>query len=148
MKRYVFTIWWVVMFLFYACETDESPRTIPPEMVIKKYQEFIDKNRFDAAKNLSTERGKELIEEMEASIPEDLMEYTLLVTKFYEIDCEIEEVSAVCICDLEDDYERYEALYNLVKVDGRWLVDAPEEDMEFEEINEMIDEIIKRGLTN
>ena len=148
MKRYAFIFCCGVIFLLAACESDESPRTIPPEMVIKKYQEFIDKNRFDAAKNLSTERGKEMIEEMEASIPEDLMEYTLLVTKFYEIDCEINGNAATCICDLEDDYERYEALYNLVQVEGRWLVDAPEEDMEFEEINEMIDEIIKRGLTN
>ncbi len=147
MKRYLLLIWWLTIALF-ACQKEVSSKSIPPELVIKKYQEFIDKNRFDAAKNLSTEKGQELIAELQESIPTDLIEQTLLNTRFYEINCKINKNLATCICDLEDDYERYEALYHLVKIDGRWLVDAPEGDMEFEEINEMVDEIINQGLTN
>ena len=30
---------------------------------------------------------------------------------------------------MEDQYEKYTAEYRLVKVEGKWLVDAPEDDM-------------------
>ena len=34
-----------------------------------------------------------------------------------------------CICELEDEYERYKQLFRLVQKDKYWLVDAPDEEI-------------------
>ena len=62
----------------------------------------------------------------------------------------MEKQSANCWCDLEDEYERYEALFSLIQVKGRWFVDVPDEDaaLEYEEIEDIVEEIIERGITN
>lgn len=140
----------VLVLFFGACQNEPAEKIIPPELVIKKYQEFIDQNNFEAAKKLSTPQGQLMIEELQASIPEELMDSTVLTTVFYAINCQIDAEVATCVCDLEDNYERYEALYKLVKIRGKWLVDAPEEEksIDIEEIQEIIEEIVDSGYTN
>ena len=148
MKNYLF-LCSILFICCFACQQIIKPR-IPPERVIKKYQEFIDKNNFDGAKILSTNAGKSFINDLADAIPADLMDSTVIHTQFLNIDCTIEENIAHCLCELEDEYETYEALYTLVNIKGRWLVDAPEEEenLDFEEIEEIVEDILEMGVTN
>ena len=132
----------------FSCNLEPQPK-IPPERVVEKYQELIDKNNFQGAKILSTKNGQLFIDDLAASIPPELLDSTIINTHFLSIDCDIEKYEANCLCEVEDEYESYEALYTLLLVKGRWLVDAPEEEpMDFEEIEEIVEDILEMGITN
>ncbi len=141
-------IHFLLIWSFFSCDFSPKPK-IAPERVVVKYQELIDKNNFKGAKVLSTKNGQAFIDELAASIPKELIDSTIIHTKFLKIDCKIEDDIANCLCEVEDEYERYEALYSLLLVKGRWLVDAPEEEpMDFEEIEDIVEDILDMGITN
>lgn len=134
----------VVAILFVGCQQDPVKTPAPPDKVVRKYQEFIDKNNFNGARALSTIEGRQLIDDIEASIDDELLEETVLNTYFHNITCRVEGRDALCWCDLEDQYERYEALFQLVQVKGRWFIDVPSEDapIDYEKIEEMVEELL------
>ena len=74
-------------------------------------------------------------------IAEDLLDSTVLTTRFLNIDCRQQNDVTYCYCLVEDQYERYETEFKLVRAGGRWLVDAPDEDFRIEDevIEDMID---------
>ncbi len=111
-----------------------------PEEVLKIYQGHFDKNEFELAKALSTQKGKQWIDDISPMILNSPDEATILTTKFHGIDCQIENDTARCECELEDAGERYFADFRLIKVKGNWLVDAPDEDesIEYEDNEEVI----------
>ena len=128
----------------YACQesTGSKDPEVPPETVIKRYQKHVDNNEFASAILLSTAEGAELVQEVAASLTAEELEMAKLNTTFHRIDCEIDEPVAICLCDMEDEYERYTAEFILILEDGKWLVDAPETGQDQAEINEIVDGVL------
>lgn len=124
--------------IFFACQSEPTP----PEEVIQQFQAHIDKNEFAEAKALSTARGQQRLDDLEAIIASELADSTIFNTTFLEIDCQINGDTAHCLCVVQDSYEQYETDYKLVKVNGKWLVDVPEEEsVDEEEFIEMLDSL-------
>jgi hypothetical protein len=113
----------------FACQSEpRQPET--PEEVLQMYQQYIDKNEFNKAKTLSTPAGQEWLAELASIIEDEQPDSTILTTNFISIDCkELEGGALRCECVLEDEYEKYTAEYRLIKSDGQWLVDAPQDDI-------------------
>ncbi len=124
--------------LLIACQPDSSDRQMPeasadPESVVREYQALIDRNQFEAAKALSTDKEDLRLSDMASIIAEQETDSTILNTTFVQIKCAARGDSATCLCLLRDQYEAYDAEYHLIRQDGRWLVDAPEEDFQIDE---------------
>ncbi len=128
-----FTIVLFIATLAYACL--QEPAAIDgfadgeaPESVLRNYQAFVDNNQFEAAKSLSTEAERKRLSELAAMLAEEPAEAAIFTTNFLRIDCQPKRFTAYCQCLVEDDYERYEIMFKLVKTQGNWRVDAPEKD--------------------
>lgn len=130
--------------LLIACQK-ESKLPVAPEAVVKKFQKYIDNNQFEEAKLLSTPRGKERLDDLAEIIRYELEDSTIFSTTFLSVNCSITADTAICICNVKDKYEEeaYETEYKLVKINGQWLVDVPEEEKIEEEefIEEMLDSL-------
>lgn len=139
--------------LFSACggnvdaETDLTsaegiPDTLPntPEELVRLYQSYIDSNLFVQAQQLSTPRSAALHEMMAAIVADTPSDSSLIHTQFLSMDCVVEEEKAVCNCLLKDEYEEYDSEYILVKINGQWLVDSPDEEADFELFEQEIEE--------
>ncbi len=109
-------------------QTDAYPQQ--PEEVIRHYQAHIDSNRFEQAKTYSTEGGKAWIDTLSKIISSssDDLDSTLLHTSFLNIDCKIQQDTAFCNCLAVDQDGEYEVLYQLIRQDGKWKIEAPKED--------------------
>lgn len=147
MKKYFYFIVFPIILLLWSCRDNVFDSDNTPEEVLQRYQHHIDNNEFGPAKDLSTDGGRIWIEELEQSLSGELLDSTILTTTFNQIECEIVQDTALCVCDLEDEFERYDALFRLVKVKNKWLVDAPDEvsDIEYQDIENMLEEILKRS---
>lgn len=112
----------------WSCKSDQK-QVMHPEEVIRHYQGFIDVDRYEDAKALSTPAEQERLDalaEFMASMPSDS---TAIHTIFHKIDCrEIDELTVVCNCRMEDEEGEYEAAFRLVKTSGVWLIDIPDEE--------------------
>ncbi len=117
-----------ILFALTSCKQGE-PEPQKPEEVLKQYQAYIDKNLFEEARGLSTPAGQQWLAELEAIISNEQTDSTVLDTRFLSLSCEGAGDTLKCSCVLEDQYERYTADYRLVRLDGQWRVDAPEEDI-------------------
>ncbi len=119
-----------------------------PAEVIRRYQASIDSNHFLQAKLYSTLSGQAWIDTLSKIINssgEDL-DSTLLQTQFLQIDCQIQQDTALCNCLAEDQDGKYEMTYTLLKVDEKWKVEAPEEDdlwIDEQMIQDMIQQFMK-----
>jgi len=136
MKRYTMYILLLLLAIAQACNNapaaEEDKRT--PEEIIRLFQSHYDKNDFEAAKQLSTAKVQEFLSMLAKQVAADPIDSTLFNTTFIAISCEQKADTAFCKCLLKDDYEdQYETEYKLVKVGGRWLVDASEEDFSTDE---------------
>ncbi len=135
MKRILF---FLIGWSLAGCQSE--PPT--PEAVIRQFQAHIDKNEFAEAKALSTPRGQQRLDDLEAIIAGELADSTIFNTTFLEIDCQIDGDTARCLCLVQDSYEQYKSDYKLVRVNGKWLVDVPEEESaDEEEFIEMLDSL-------
>lgn len=136
MKRYSMYILLLLLAIAQACNNapapEEDKRT--PEEIIRLFQSHYDKNDFESAKQLSTPKVQEFLSMLAKQVAADPIDSTLFNTTFLNISCEQKADTAFCKCLLKDDYEdEYETEYKLVKVGGRWLVDASEDDFSTEE---------------
>lgn len=134
--------------LMFACTEDDTSveedyNNYSPEQVLRKYQDHVDKNEFEAAKKFSTKNEQErlnAVSELIAGEPEDSTIYT---TIFLEISCEETAKKTICDCLIEGFEER--DTFVLMKEKGRWLVDAPEEEINYD-YNEEVEEFIQEEL--
>jgi hypothetical protein len=134
-----------LLLLLFACQ--EDPSTTPAE-VVRLYQAYVDQNEFDKAGELSTPAERKRLQELAQMIAVDA-DSTILHTQFETINCqELDADTVKCDCLLEDQYERYEALFTLVRSGGDWLIDLPEEEsVEYEtEIEAVIDSLLRESL--
>ena len=109
---------------------DTFPNT--PEGVVRLYQSYIDSNLFAQAQRLSTPRSAALHEMMAAIVADTPSDSSLIHTQFLTLNCVVQQDTAVCNCLLKDEYEEYASEYILIKSDGQWLVDLPDEEGDFE----------------
>lgn len=123
--------------LFSACkqtapeeQADEDPlaHLDTPEDVVRQYQSFMDSSKFDKAKLLSTPKGADLMDALASAFADEPLDSSILHTVFLELNCTERGDSAFCACKLKDEYETYDARFTLIKLDGRWLVDPPDEE--------------------
>lgn len=135
----IICFWGLVILLVSSCQPDQ-PVAESPEEVLKVYQKHFDRNEFELAKAYSTKTGQKWLDEISPLMMSDNEQNSILNTTFHKIDCQIEADTATCFCKLEDENELYEATYLLIKVDGIWLVDAPDEDesIEYEDDEEIM----------
>ncbi|HMO40963.1 MAG TPA: hypothetical protein PKC76_11660 [Saprospiraceae bacterium] len=134
-----FLLFLTILLATYACQREPKlPES--PEDVIRKFQGYIDNNQFAEAKTLSTPRGQERLDDLEAIITGELADSTIFNTTFLSINCQITADTARCLCSVRDNYEAYETDYKLIRINGQWLVDVPEEEVvNEEEFIEMLD---------
>ncbi len=140
-KDYLFFLTLIALIVIvFSCQSESgsSDEHNTPENVLKLYQRHFDKNEFEHAKKLSTEAGKRWIEDIAPMIVNEFSDSTILTTVFNSLDCTIEKDTALCFCELEDDNESYTAFYRLIKIQDRWLVDAPDEEVSIEYEDEEI----------
>ena len=132
--------------LLWSCGTDAEGQGPPasPEEVLRAYQDHIDNNDFEKAKALSTPGERARLDAWAQRIlSHRYRDAAIMTSVFLDIDCEVADDMARCLCLVEDEYERYETEYVLVKRKGRWLVDAPEEQYQIrqEDIERMMEYI-------
>ncbi|MCB0552573.1 MAG: hypothetical protein KDD02_03395 [Phaeodactylibacter sp.] len=121
-----------------GCKNEPAP-PVMPEDVLKQYQGYIDKNDFVAARKLSTPAGQQWLVELAKIIASEQADSTMLDTRFLSLHCEGQSDTLLCSCVLQDQYEKYPAEYRLIRMDGQWLVDAPQEEIIIE--NDVIESI-------
>ena len=109
-------------FLFFACQPASSP-----ESVVRQWQSHIDHNEFEKAKALSAPRTEALLSWMEALLSEMDADSVITQTDFKEINCSENGDKAVCYYTLEEDGQTFYDSFLLVRINGKWLVDLPEE---------------------
>lgn len=109
--------------LLLSCQKGDRPAT-RPEVVVQQYQDYIDNNRFEAARRISTAEEGRRLNQLAADMAKETDE-AILNTRFLSIDCEEKNGIALCLCDLQDQYEEYSLVYKLVRSGNSWLMDAP-----------------------
>ncbi|PHN04221.1 hypothetical protein [Flavilitoribacter nigricans] len=125
-----------------AATDTESASKIPvtPEEVVRQYQAYVDSNQFELAQSLSTSRSAPLHEMMATIVADTPSDSSLIHTQFVSLNCDVRQDTAICNCLLRDEYEEYDSEYILIKTDGRWLVDLPDEEGDFELFEQETDE--------
>lgn len=104
-----------------------------PEEVVRQYQVYYDQNQFAEAKELSTPAERQRLDDLKAIIESEPADSTIFTTTFLSINCQTNKDTAICLCEVRDIEEPYTTEYKLIKIDGQWLIDAPEEEIEVEE---------------
>lgn len=131
MKSFLLFCWIGLVFLS-ACQREPKlPNT--PETVVRQYQAYYDKNEFDEAKRLSTAAEKQRLDDLRTIIESEPADSTIFTTTFLNIKCQTNKDTAICICEVKDIEEPYTTEYKLVRLNGQWLIDAPEDEVEIEE---------------
>lgn len=153
--RFFITLFLGLSLIINSCKNDKAGQNtetvlvrqdvdLEPEEMIKLYQSYIDSNRFEEAKQLSTTAGRNWIDKLAILINSmEQIDSTMLQTSFKSILCSEKNDTAYCNCLLVDRDGEYDQFYQLVKVEGYWKVDAPEEDPLFID-DEAIQEQIKQ----
>ncbi|MEM6698449.1 MAG: hypothetical protein AAF599_08635, partial [Bacteroidota bacterium] len=114
-----------------------------PEQVLRKYQNHVDKNEFEAAKKFSTQNERKRLDAVAELIAAEPSDSTIYTTVFLEVNCEETAEKAVCACLIEGFEER--DTFVLMKEKSGWLVDAPEEEINYD-YNEEVEEFIQEEL--
>lgn len=123
-----------------ACQKTETP-----ESVVRQWQAHIDNNEFEQAKALSSPQTAELISWMQALLTDmDAAEY-ITQTTFTELKCRENGDQAVCYYTIEEEGEIFQDSFILVRINGKWLVDLPDEE-DFDEEEGDWDELYEQFL--
>ncbi|MBK7409961.1 MAG: hypothetical protein IPJ40_19080 [Saprospirales bacterium] len=109
-------------FLLFACQPANSP-----ESVVRQWQSHVDHNEFEKAKVLSAPRTEALLSWMEVLLSEMDADSVVTQTDFKEINCKESGDKAVCYYTMEEEGQTFYDSFLLVRIDGKWLVDLPEE---------------------
>ena len=128
---------------FLSCTSNtEAPYT--PEEVLRLYQGYIDSNEFEDAKKFCTPSERKRLDKLARSISNEMIDSTIFTTTFLKVNCQRDKEYVICNCLVQDDYEKYYADYALVKMNGQWLVDAPEEVIiiQPDEVDNMVEDFL------
>jgi hypothetical protein len=119
-----------------------------PETIVRQYQEHLDKNEFEAAKQLSTPTAQSRLEEIANIISEEPADSTLFTTNFIAIQCDTTTSTAICACIIEYQSDRFPDTFYLVRQSEQWLIDAPKETIDYdynEEVEDFLEDELSRN---
>ncbi|MEL6862787.1 MAG: hypothetical protein AAFP19_00140 [Bacteroidota bacterium] len=119
--------------LLLACSSAQKKEALSAEQTARDWQRYVDQNEFDKAKAISTKQTLAMIEMIESIVSEDMEAEAMPPTVFLEMNCKEEEEKAICTYLMEGEGDQIRDSFTLIKVDGTWLVDIPEEDMQMDE---------------
>jgi hypothetical protein len=127
----LFTLAFLLAIAFNACKSTDSP-----EAVTEKFMNHLIAGEFTQAKEYGTESTQQMMqmfEALESLGGETFAEDDVTPEQIKNIECDVDGDFAVC--RFEEDGETSEL--NLLKIDGKWLVDMKKEnpfgDMDFSE---------------
>ena len=122
-----------ILFLFAACRPES------PETVARKWQAHLDNNEFEAAMTLSTPATQELLSWMDAAFESFDPDSTVIHTDLSKMTCRENGDRAVCYYPVQEEGQTYNDSIILVRVNGKWLVDLPEEPLYEEEAENLFE---------
>ena len=136
----------VIALMLFACTSSTPPPSIvlpnTPETVARQWQQYVDENRFEAAKQLSAPNASEWLQWVSETLTEDILkEDTLAPGKILGMTCVENNNQAACAYSFDDNGLVYQDTFALLRVDGQWLVDIPKEALI--ENDDMIEVMIK-----
>lgn len=118
-----------------ACQKKQVlPNT--PEDVIRAYQAYYDNNQFEEAKQLSTQAEQQRLNDLTKMMSSLSADSTKLKTVFVHLQCQTKGDTSLCECLLKDQDGTYNVQYRLLRIKGQWLVDAPQESAQPDELLE------------
>lgn len=126
-----------LLMLLISCQNDSKnssentaithPTT--PEGVVRLWQTHIDKNEFNAAKVLSTKRGKDWINGIQAFLEGENMDSIITTTNFLNMNCVENGMDAYCVYFFKsEEGDMFQDTFFLKKESNLWLVDIPEDE--------------------
>ncbi len=131
MQRTNFFFIVVLLLSIFACKNDLAfNRLETPEGVIEKWQGLVDSSQFEAAKQFSTARAIKWLDKNKAITETgDSMVYPIT---FKSVRCKINGDSASCDCiyTMPEDSTSYRDTYLAKKINGKWLVDLSQDELE------------------
>jgi hypothetical protein len=137
MRKPLTVLWLGLSVMAIACQKKQVlPNT--PEDVIKAYQAYYDNNQFDEAKQLSTQEEQQRLNDLTKMVSSLSADSTQLKTVFVHLQCQTKGDTSLCECLLKDQDGTYNVQYRLIRIKGQWLVDAPQE-------SEQPDEMLESG---
>ncbi len=110
--------WLFALLAGWQCQPAEPT---PPEEVVRLWQSYIDRNRFDSARLYSTELARSYVDFLDALVQDDSAEITQ--TYLRDLQCSVIGDSAICHYLIEDELGEYipDTLI-LKRVGKRWLI--------------------------
>lgn len=140
--------------LFFSCKREgpASERAVvtpemSPEEVVKLYQSYMDRIMFAEAMTLSTDEEKERLAEVMRILQRESPDSTRSTSVFLKMKCNVEKDRAECFCRIKDEFDTYNTMFVLLRINDRWLMDAPpEEEIYFDE--EAMDNVLDSLLEN
>lgn len=101
----------------------DNPKT--PEAVVQYWQRCVDENRFDDARQWSTPQAKVYIDYLDELMSSDTAGQ--VKTQLLNLHCSVTGDSAFCRYETLDEVgEKMPGALQLLRVEGRWLVDKVE----------------------
>lgn len=130
--------WTFIGSLFFLSCQNTEPLPNTPESVSKQWQEYINNNQFPEAKRLSTPNAKEWVSWLEKMLIQEEPGEELPPPVFLQMNCNESNNKATCLYLQQDAGEAYRDSFFLLKINGQWLIDIPEEDLEMDETMEQL----------
>lgn len=127
-------------------EDQELAGMVSPENFIQQYQQWLDKNDFEKAEEYATELEKVRLNNVKNFVfkTQETLDSSLLKTSFLAINCLPKGQHTICVCKMKDQFEVYDNTFYLKKSSAKWLMDAPPEEAQIyqdEELQKIIDSI-------
>jgi len=130
MKNTSFFLLCCFLFAFANCTSDKKDLPNTPEKVARQWQDWVDSNQYQKAKELSTGNAINWINWAEETIKANGGENEVLAPAiFIAMNCEEHGNKAICGYILNDEGYEYRDSFYLEKINGQWLVDIPKEDL-------------------
>jgi hypothetical protein len=122
------------------------PPDIAPEVFVRQYQKWLDVNDFEKAAENATDEEKIRLEDLKKFVfkTQETLDSSLLHTTILAINCLPKNELTICACKMKDQFEVYDITFYLKKLNNRWLMDAPAEEAQIyqdEELQKIIDSI-------
>ena len=131
------------MLMVAGCASDKKDLPNTPETVARQWQQWIDNNQYQQARELSTTNGIAWIDWVETTLKNaGVEEDAITPSRFLAMQCKETQSSATCRYLLDDNGVQYHDSFLLQKIAGQWLVDIPDQDLiEDETIDELFKEL-------
>jgi len=122
----------VIVLILFACtsSTPPPPKVLPntPETVARQWQDYVDQNKFEAAKELSAPNASEWLQWVSETLTEEILkEDTFPPGKILGMTCVETNNRAACAYSFDDNGLVYQDTFVLLRVSGQWLVDIPKD---------------------